>query len=428
MRFGGGTHQTEDPTLRRLLSAAAVAALSIGLLVPAADAATTTTSYNYLPTGWSAKKLACSTGTVGSDSIAHVTGPSAPPSGTGSLKVSVPVGSLAGIGEDFSTAPALSTLTGLSAQVYYSSATASTPGMRVIASDANYAYEFGLSPDTSLANSWVNLDGSGSLGWTSINLHTGDAGPSGQNTIADFATAHPGTVLRSVSITAGDCDPSAAAFYVDDLSLTVGSDSTTTDFEAPTPTAFTNGSHPSSVLTGTAVTLSATLKTNGVALANQSVGLYLKGTGSKSYKLATTLVTNSNGAVSYKVAPSSTTSYQWRFASSSANQYAPANASSFTITTRQKVAISSKPTSVSYRGTATIKGRVMPYKSGVTVRLVRIVSGKRIVVASARTTTGGYFTIKAPMTVRGTYAYVVTAVAYTGEAQGQSPSFKITTR
>ena len=75
-----------------------------------------------------------------------------------------------------------------------------------------------------------------------------------------------------------------------------------------------------------------------------------------------------------------------------------------------------------------IKGRLTPGRSGVVVRLVRVVSGKKVALASSRSTTGGYFTIKAPMLARGTYTYVVTAAAYTGEAVGQSSAFKIATK
>lgn len=439
MRFGGGTHQTEDPTLRRLLSAAAIAALSIGLLVPAADAATTPiTSYNYVPSDWDAGTFNCSTGAQAAYTPTHVVGPATPPVGLGSLKVTSVSGSARDLAFGFAnTDIPLTTVNAFSGDLYVPSVGGLTPQVSIAAADATPTsaptklYFLRYAP-TAPADSWVSFDATAAtLTWQSFDLATGTYSNVGSGTLAAFNAQYPNLEFGWFNVGPFISDPSQCVpgvYYLDDVRYAAGGVDNTVDFEAPTPTAFTNGSHPSSVLTGTAVTLSATLKTNGVALANQSVGLYLKGTGSKSYKLAKTLVTNSSGAVSYKVAPSSTTSYQWRFASSSANQYAPANASSFTITTRQKVTISSKPTSVSYRGTATIKGRVTPHKSGVTVRLVRIVSGKRIVVASARTTTGGYFTIKAPMTVRGTYPYVVTAVAYTGEAQGQSPSFKITTR
>ena len=104
------------------------------------------------------------------------------------------------------------------------------------------------------------------------------------------------------------------------------------------------------------------------------------------------------------------------------------NASEFTIVSRQRVVVTSKPTSAAYGTNAVLKGRITPHKGGVTVRLVRLVNGQRIVVANAKTVYGGYFTIKAPMKVRGTYTYLVSALPYPGEDLGQSPSFKITTK
>jgi hypothetical protein len=325
-----------------------------------------------------------------------------------------------------------------SGSIYVPSAGGLTPQLSIAAANATpttapTTFYFLRYTPTGPADTWNSFDlTTATLTWQSFDTATAAYNIVGSGTLAAFNAQYPGLEFGWFNSAPFVTDPSqcvAGSYYLDDVHYAAGTQDTTVNFEAPTATSFSNGSHPSTVTTGTAVTLSATLTSNGTPLTNQSVGLYAKGPTAKTYTLIKTLTTDSvTGAVSYKVGPSSTTSYQWRFHSSSSNQYAPVNASAITITTKQAVSISSKPTSVSYRGTATIKGRVKPYKSGVTVRLVRIVSGRRIVVASAKTTTGGYFTIKAPMTTRGTYSYVVTAAAYTGEAQDQSSSFKIATK
>lgn len=427
--------------MRRLLTAAAIAALSIGLLVPAAVAATTPiVSYNGLPADWDATSTNCSTGVGSSYSPAHVQGAGTPPAGQGSLKVSASSGVYRDLSFGFaSTDIPMTQVSALSGEVYVPSAGGIAPEVTIVGANATPStapttlYILRFTPTATGTDSWVSFDATtATLTWDAVSLSNGAYSNLGSGTLAAFNTQYPSAEFGYFDIAPHITGPSqcvAGTYYLDDVHYATPDGDNTVDFEAPNPTAFTNGSHPSSVVTGTAVTLTATLTSNGSPLTNQSVGLYAKGTGSTSYKLIKTLTTDATtGAVSMRVGPSSTTSYQWRYLSSGSNPYAPANAAAFTITTRQAVSISSKPTSVSYRGTAVIKGRVKPYKAGVTVRLVRIVSGKRIVVASARTTTGGYFTIKAPMTVRGTYSYVVTAAAYTGEAQGQSSSFRIATR
>lgn len=415
-----------------------MAALCIGLLVPAADAATSTVSYNGLPSDWAAKSTNCSTFAESSYAPSHVLGPATPPAGQGSLKVSATAGTTQDLTFGWATSDIpMSQVTAFSGDVYVPNTGGLAPEVTIVGANATPTtaptalYLLRYTPTGT--DSWVPFDATtATLTWDTVDLSSGTYSNIGSGTLAAFNTQYPNLEFGFFDISPHVTDASqcvAGSFNLDDVHYAVGTNDNTVDFEAPAPTTFTNGSHPSSVLTGTAVTLSATLKSNGTPLTGQSVRLYAKATGSSTYKLVTTLTTDATtGAVSMRVGPKSTTSYQWRFASSGSNPYAPANASAFTIVTRQRVAITSKPTSVLYRGTAVIKGRVTPYRSGVTVRLVRLVSGKRILVASARTGTGGYFTIKALMTVRGTYSYVVTAAAYTGEAQGQSSSFRIATR
>ena len=323
-----------------------------------------------------------------------------------------------------SDSPLLSTLTAFDAYVYVPATGAATPEFDIDATDGSVYYSLHVA---ATGTGWVHVDTTGTtvLAYDSFNGQTNTEGPSGSSTLADFATAHPNATFDTFVVAPTACGP--GVYNLDDVHYAVGSTDNTVDFEAPLPTTLANSSHPRSVLTGTVFTLGAHLTSADSVLSDQTVSLYAHGVGTTTYRLVKSLTTDANGAVSMQVAPTSTTTYQWRYTGAGTN-YAPVNATAFTVTSRQRVAVTSKPTSTSYRGTAVIKGRVTPHKAGVTVRLIRLVSGKRIVVASARTTTGGYFTIKAPMTARGTYSYLVAALPYPGEALGQSATFKIATR
>lgn len=320
--------------------------------------------------------------------------------------------------------PLLSSLTAFDAYVYSPSTGGAVPEFGIVASDGAVDYSLRV---VASGTGWVHVDTTGStvLSYDSFDNQTNSNGPSGTSTLSDFVTAHPNATFNSFVLAPTACGPQT--YYLDDVHYAVGSTDNTIDFEAPLPAALANSSHPASVLTGTMVTLGARLTSAGSALSGQRVSLYSHGVGTSTYRLVTSLTTDSNGAVSTRLPVNSTTTYQWRYSGGGTN-YAAASASAFTITSRQRVAVTSKPTSTTYRGTAVLKGRITPHRGGVTVRLVRLVSGKRIVVASARTVYGGYFTINAPMTARGTYTYLVSALPYPGEALGQSATFKITTR
>lgn len=289
--------------------------------------------------------------------------------------------------------------------------------------------DYSLSLPVTIRDTWVSLDlATATLNWQSFNYQTGRSIASGTSTLSNFVTAHSGLALEDLSFEpVKGCSPTV--YYLDNIHYAAGMTDTTIDFEAPVTDLFVNGSHPTSALSGSVVTLSATLTSAAQPFTTgQTVQLWAKGSGSSSYRLLKTLTTDvTTGVVSCRVALSSTTSYQWRYPAVG-NSYAPVNASAFTVISRQRVSINSRPTSVSYRGTAVIKGRITPNRAGVTVNMARIVSGRRVFVASARTTTGGYFIIRAPMTVGGTYGYTTTAAAYRGEAAGVSSTFTIATR
>lgn len=407
--------------------------MSVGLLVPAADAVTSpVVSYKGLPTNWWGLSLPCSpSGTPSSYSGTHTTGPGTPPAQQGSLRVSDSSGTMDVLGVDFGYTPVLSGLTAFTGSVYVAGGSTDNVQFEIDASDGSTT-DYSLTLATPTRDAWVSLDllNGATLNWQSYDHNTGNPVASGTTTWSAFTTAHSNLVLEDLAFAPlSGCSP--VTYYLDDVHYAVGAIDDTVDFEAPYADSFVNHTSSRSVLTGTPVTLSATLSSTAQPFSTgQTVQLWAKSATSSTYKLLKTLTTDpTTGAVSYRVGPSSSTSYQWRYpASNAGNNYAPVNSSVTTIVTRQRVAITSKPTTTSYRGYATIKGRLTPAKSGVVVRLVREVSGRRIVVASARSTTGGYFTLKAPMLARGTYTYVVTASAYTGEAAGQSASFRITTR
>jgi hypothetical protein len=383
-------------------------------------------SYKGLPTNWSSQVLNCKTMAESSPSLPHVKGPGTPPAGSGSLKVALPAASFGGIGRDFPAGTNLSDLNGFDAWVYFTS-TDFTPSMNIDASDSTYSYSFYVDANAASPNTWQHVNaGTAQLQWESTKMSDGSDGPAGTNTLADFLATHSGVSLDSVSITGGVC-ATAGAFNVDKLTLGVADTWTITDFEAPFPSTVANFSRPTSVPTGTVVTLGARLTHSNAPGAAETVSLYAHSATNSTYRLVKSLTADSTGAVSMKVAPSSTTTYQWRYSGANTNN-AAANAPAFTIASRQRVAVTTKPTSAGYNTNAVLKGRITPNTGGVTVRLVRLVNGQRIVVASAKTVYGGYFTIKAPMKVRGTSTYLVSALPYPGQDLGQSATFKIATK
>lgn len=425
--FPNAFQLVKGATLRRLLSVAAVAAVSVGLLVPAADAATTPiVSYKGLPGDWQGISFPCSlSGTPGPYSPAHVMGPDTPPAGQGSLKVAGSSTKSPVLFFGPSNAPLLSTLSAFDAYVFVPTTGGTQAEFDIEASEGPVDYT--LSITSTGTGAWKHLDLTGStvLNWDSFN-NTTNAEDSGTSTLADFVTAHPNAVFDDLVTAPTNCGPST--FYLDDVHYAVGTTDNTVDFEAPTPTSLVNFSRPASVVSGTAVTLGARLTASSTPVAGQTVSLYAHGVGTSTYHLVKSVVTDATGAVSTKVANTSTTTYQWRFASSGSSPYAPANAGAFTIVSRQRVVVTTKPTSVTYGRTAHIDGYIRPIKGGVTARLIRLVNGKRIVVGYAKTGPKGVFNIYAPMKVRGTYTYLVSALPYPGQDLGQSATFKITTK
>ncbi|MGN6721138.1 MAG: hypothetical protein ACTHJM_00835 [Marmoricola sp.] len=413
--------------MRRLISVAALAAISIGLLVPAADAATPTISYKGLPAGLTNASVSCVADASATLSATHVSGPATPPAGSGSLRIVEANDVSGGIQADFSsTEPSLSAVTAFDAYLYARSSDGVPASLLVEAYDpsTNRDYEFSL--DLTAPDKWVHLNAAtATMSWVARNGTTGVTVATGKNSLATFMQApeHANVKLEAL-VVAGSCDP--GAFYVDALNYAVGPTADTLDFEAPLPSTLANFSRPTSVRMGTVVTLGARLTHSSAPAAGETVSLYAHSVG-RSFQLIKTLTTDSTGAVSFKVAPNSTTTYQWRYSGANTN-YAPVNASAFTIASRQLVAVTSKPTAAAYGTNAVVKGRITPHKGGVTVRLVRLVNGNRMVVASAKTTYGGYFTIKAPMKLRGTWTYTVSALPYPGQDLGQSATFKVTTK
>lgn len=427
--------------MRRLLSVAAVAAVSVGLLVPAADAATTPiVSYNGLPSDWYASTIDCNTGGDAAYAPAHVADPAGTP-GQGSLKVSSPAGVARDLQFGYGPESLLSQLTAFTSDVYVPSGGAA-PEFTIQASEGGASgtpptHIYALSVKPVGNDAWVSLDATKGLtvrtGTWNAATHDYDwTTAAGTQDLSTFASAHATAWFDSFDISLelnSPADCVASTFYIDNVHYATGSVDNTVDFQVPAQTSLANGSHPAAIVNGQSLTLSATLKRAGTPLAGQTVQLYAKSTGSTTYRLLKTVSTNATtGAASARVAPSNTTSYQWRFPSSGSNQYAPTKASAFTIVSRQRVVVTTKPTIVGYGRTAHIDGYIRPIKGGVTARLIRVVNGKRIVVGYAKTGPKGVFNIYAPMKVCGTYTYLVSALPYPGQDLGWSTTFKITTK
>ena len=426
--------------MRRLFSVAAVAAVSVGLLVPAADAATTpVVSYNGLPADWLASSLNCTTGADSPYAPAHVADPAGTP-GRGSLRVSSPAGTARDLEFGFGSDSLLSQVTTFTSDVYVPSGSPA-PEFTIQASDAapvgtppKHLYALTVKPAGN--DAWVALDATKALTvhtgtWNSAAQDYDWTTAAGTQDLSTFASAHPSAWFESfdVSLELGSpADCVASTFYIDNVHYAMGSADTTVDFEVPAPTSLTNGSHPWSIIHGRSTTLSATLKSGATPLSGQTAQLYAKSTGSTTYKLLKTVTTNAAGVASATVTPPNTTNYQWRFPSAGSNPYAPTYAAPYTIVSRQRVTVTTKPTTTRYGGTAYVSGYIRPMKGGVKARLIRLVSGKRIVVGSVSTGPKGVFNIYAPMKVRGTYTYLVSALPYPGQDLGQSASFKITTK
>lgn len=423
--------------MRRWFCLFAVATLCIGLIGPSAFAVTPTTQVSRkqgAPDPWTLGASQCTDPTVDASSgiqTPHPYGPSTPPLGQGSLKIALAANATGGLGTQFLPNTGLSDLSAFDTWVYVPSTGGAQPLIGVTASDNTYDYAL-IAPPPATTDTWLHIDFmTAPLTWTSTTTSTQQPGPSGVSTLHDFIAGHPGVIVFNAGVVDSGCGPHT--FYVDALTLDVGTNATTTDFEPAYPTAFTLLAHPTSILIGksAAVTARLDLTTQGTSspMGGQTVLLYSRPAGSTAgFKpLWATNTDPSTGIATFPVTPTRSTQYQARFAADG-TAAAPAATVPFTIIVRQRVVVTSKPVRVRLRRTALVRGRVTPNRAGVTVRLVRLVSGRRTTVGTVRTTTGGYFTIKALMRLRGTATYVVTALPYPGEGQGQSVAFKITTK
>ncbi|MGN6723866.1 MAG: hypothetical protein ACTHJM_14755, partial [Marmoricola sp.] len=201
--------------MRRLFAVAAAAVVSVALMVPAADAATTpVVSYKDLPAGWQNGSIDCTTSAPVALASGRVPGPATPPAGTGSLRIDEASNVSGGIEADFSqTEPSLSTLSAFDAYLYSKSSNGVQAGLFIEAYDptTNVTYQFEhllTTPDQ-----WVHVDAVNGLTEWQARDSTGAQVDSGSGTVQSFMSApsHANVKLDQL-VVGGSCD--AGSYYV----------------------------------------------------------------------------------------------------------------------------------------------------------------------------------------------------------------------
>ena len=178
---------------------------------------------------------------------------------------------------------------------------------------------------------------------------------------------------------------------------------------------------------GKSTTLSANLGVPGV-----SVALLQKAANAKAWSTAKTVTTDASGKASVKVTPKVNTSYQWKFAGTSAYLASTSSSISVLVSRTATAKLSAKSVKHGTRASVKLSGTVAPSATGLKVTLQQYVKGKwKTLKITAKTKKqklpGGKkavvgFVLTVAARTKGTFVYRVIGAAGKTYASATSPT------
>jgi hypothetical protein len=340
-----------------------------------ASAATTTAvvSATGLPSNLGIATPSCTQGD-GYGTVVHVAGPSAPPSGTGSLELLTTDEQI--IAEDFTNPIDATTLSELSTGYLnpQGNAAALEIQLNTVTSDTGFDVDVVNLP-LGTTSSWVNGD------LTTAELHTYHVSSangktdSKTQTWAQFQSDKPGSQINEINVTVDRCTgttddlrPSAqpGQIYIDNLQVGVSNAITAYDFEAA-PTAATVSLTAPATATAGSVTISGTVRNGSKGISGQRVTLLSKMAGSSTWKTAAVVTSTSTGVVRSKQKITARTSYKWSYAGDQDVGGATSSAKTVKLVTKTAVSINAAARTLAKHAPVTLFGQITPAKTGVTI-------------------------------------------------------------
>jgi hypothetical protein len=404
---------------------------SLVLLAPSIASADPITSRAGLPSGFSFVPTATPCTTSPTGSYTHQTGPGTPVGGTGSLRLSADAASSVYLTYDLTGVPPAN-LTSYSVQSYLPSSGAPVDSDVVIfmtdtlSTTTTYQGVLALPVTT---DSWQHSDvvDSSSTQWVTYVSGIPQGSPTTES-YASFILGHPTAALSGIAIIAWACPqsgtPVAGHFNVDDISVTINSVTTVYDFEAPIPTALSGRVSKHAVAYGGAVTPSATLTTDGSALADHTLTLWQRPAGARTFTKVTDRTTNASGVATGPVEhPHVTTAYRWSFAAD--DTYAGASSPTMTVSVASKLSLNLDRSKVKKGKTFHATGIMTPKHGGDAITLYATRNGHTAKVAAGKVRRDGSYDVAGSLSKKGTYEVFTTAAADATNIKGTSGRRKL---
>jgi hypothetical protein len=266
---------------------------------------------------------------------------------------------------------------------------------------------------------WTTISGIGlSYNWTKYQPGQNGYEPTGDpsvasTTVGTFADAHGTSGLGGYALVMG-CGGSQINF--DKFRIGTTGSVTTYDFEAEL-TTLTMKTASTTIRAGQSKTIGGSLSP---LFQTAHVRLEAKKFNATSWSLVGTGITGEQGEpFSLTVKPLVQTSYRWRFIETDA----ALGSTSKTITIKVRMVVTAAPVAkvVNLGKLITIKGKVKPAKPGHLVTLWRKTATGKVKLKTAIIKADGSYAVSIKASKTGTFKYLVTVPAQSGNLAGTSP-------
>src|SRR4051812_31219600 len=178
---------------------------------------------------------------------------------------------------------------------------------------------------------------------------------------------------------------------------------------------------PSTIVAGTPVTVTATLKKlNGTAIAGRALKLYQRPAGAAAYTLWGTATTSSTGLAKWTPHPILNTTYQVRFLGDAT--YVAINGPALGMHVAPRITANPATVTIAKGASSTISGSVYPARPGATLTLQKVVSGVWTNAGTAKLSSTSTYALSVTPTGSGTTAYRLTLPADATHVAGASPT------
>ena len=369
----------------------------------------------------------CTNNTSPVATVVHVKSAATPPLGTGDLELAVAPNSTGTLSNPL---PGLTQnqLTTFSLETYQPASAPASNTAEIVVGQGSGGNTYVLSDTLPATTAWstANLM-TDTLDWYLVDVDGEHGPPSDSGTYAQFMTAHPVGPdgvgdLVGVDVVSENCGGNNTEdLDIDDLQLGTTADSagvTTYDFEAPLPATLTAKESTKDIVDGSSFTPSVSLTTKGQPLADETVSLYDKKSGSSYHKVLTATTSKKGIATGAKQHPTASTTYEWRWPGDDTS-YAPITTKPAVEKVASEITLSLATTRVKKGEQVEGEGDVAPTHTGAKVTLRRISGHKETTIGTGKASHNGSYDIHG-VVPKGNWQIVATTAATATNAAGTS--------